>query len=261
MADEEVVASRIDGEIATVEIRREAALNALNADVLEGLSRTFHELRSQSGVRVVLLRGSGQKAFVAGADIKLMMSAPRNELLRFVALGQRVMREIEECPFAVIAVIQGHTLGGGLELALACDILVASSAARFGQPEVKLGLIPGFGGSQRLCQRVGIGTAKRLVLTGEPISAEDAFRVGLVDYCVAPDELEKAALDTARQIADRGPVAIAAGKRAVERFYLPAKLAGLQLEAEAFVSLFETADAREGLAAFIEKRPAKFTGR
>lgn len=259
MGKEESVVLTVTDRIGTIEIRRESALNALNVDVLEGLSEAVAAASNHpEKVRAILLRGAGEKAFVAGADIKHMMNASRSELFRFVELGHRVMREIECSPTPVIAVIQGHSLGGGLELALACDLIIASSAAKFGQPEVKLGLIPGFGGTQRLCQRVGIGGAKRLILTGEPITADEAFRLGIVDYLVPPSELDTTAREVAHQIASRGAASISTAKQAIEQFYLQAKLAGLRFEAEAFAARFTTDEAREGLAAFVEKRPAKF---
>lgn len=259
MAAESVAVTSAE-QIGTIEIRRESALNALNVEVLEGISEGLLTLCAEPGkTRVILLRGAGEKAFVAGADIKHMQNASRSELFRFIELGQRVMREIETAPVTVIAVVQGHTLGGGLELALACDLIVAGAAAKFGQPEVKLGLIPGFGGSQRLCQRAGIGAAKRLIFTGETIAADEALRLGIIDYLVPQELLDATAKEVALQIASRGPEAVSTAKRAIEQFYLPAKLAGLRFEAEAFAGRFTTAEAREGLAAFVEKRPAKFS--
>lgn len=254
--------------VGEILIRREASLNALDADVLQRILDHLYTLSQNSRgpeayqrCRVVIIRGEGEKAFAAGADIKLMAQASRRELFNFISLGQHVMREIELLPLPVIAVLNGFAIGGGLELALACDFIVATDRAKLGQAEVNLGLIPGFGGTQRLIHRVGIGAAKRLTFTGEIISAEDAFRMGLCDWFVKSTELEGTLSQICSTLATRGPLAISAAKRSIERTVEQAKLSGLSKEIEEFISLFETKDTHEGLQAFIEKRKANFLGR
>ena len=254
---------------AVLEIQREGSLNALNQEVIESLQQAFSSLRREhccgegafAEVGVVVLRGQGSKAFVAGADIKLMKDSGQKERAEFIAHGQRLMREIERCPLPVIALVQGFALGGGCELALACDLIVAGEKAFFGQPEVNLGLLPGFGGTQRLAARVGIGASKRLVLTGEAIDAKEAFRLGLVDYLIADEDLEKQCDDLCKLLLSKSPLALAAAKRSIHQFYTQQSVAGLGLEAETFLELIESKDASEGLSAFIEKRDPKFTGR
>ena len=249
-------------------MQREASRNALSGEVLSALSEAVQTLQpltqgptAYSECRAVVLRGAGEKAFVAGADIREMQRATREDLARFIWLGQRVMREIELLPLPVIAAVHGFAIGGGLELALAADLIVASTAAKLGQAEVNLGLIPGFGGTQRLAARTGAGTAKRLVLTGETIAAEEGFRLGVVDYLVPVEHFEAEVSRVLKLLTEKSPLAIAAGKRAVERFFSQDKLAGLTVEVEEFLHLFESGDAREGLSAFLEKRPAQFPGR
>ncbi len=267
MSTDDAVSISYKDLVATIEIRREAQLNALSSEVLGGLSAAIAELEKQcrgpqayERVRVVLLRGAGEKAFVAGADIKQMKSASPAELREFTALGQRVMRELESLPLPVIAVVHGFALGGGLELALAADIIVASTKAKLGQPEVKLGLIPGFGGTQRLIARTGIGRAKKLIYTGDDVTAEEAYALGIVDILSAPEELEAAVSKLTYAITARSPLAVAAAKRAIEEHTAPAKIPGLRREAEEFLALFQTKDAAEGLDAFVSKRKPNFTG-
>lgn len=262
------VTLEIADRIATITVQREASRNALSAEVLAALSEAVRSLQpltegssAYSECRAVVLRGAGEKAFVAGADIREMQQASRAELAGFIALGQRVMREIESLPLPVVAAVHGFAIGGGLELALAADLIVASTAAKLGQAEVNLGLIPGFGGTQRLAARVGSGAAKRLVLTGETISADEAFRIGVVDYLAPPERFQEEVARVLKTLTEKSPLAIAAGKRAVEHFFAQQKLAGLTAEVEEFLRLFESGDAREGLSAFLEKRTAQFPGR
>lgn len=264
----ELVDLRIGGGIATIEIRREKNLNALNAEVLSGLSAACDELRRRTSgagayddCRLAVVRGAGEKAFVAGADIKEMRACSPEQLLAFTQLGQRVMRELEALPLPVIAVIPGFAIGGGLELALACDLILAGERARLGQAEVKLGLIPGFGGTQRLVDRVGIGRAKRLIFTGTEIPADEAFRIGLVDYLVANEQLESKLDEVCKTLLARSPLALAAAKRCIERHVQPLKLPGLETELREFVSSFASADAAEGLDAFVSKRQPVFRGK
>lgn len=260
------VAVAYSDSIAWIKITRPEALNALNVDVLTGLLRVFSELSAEcasqrySKCRAAVICSEGDKAFVAGADIKLMQLADASQIAEFAELGQSVMRAIEACPLAVIAMVQGFAIGGGLELALACDLICASEQAKLGQAEVNLGLIPGFGGTQRLVERCGSGVAKRLVFTAENISAEEALRLGIVDYVVPHGQLLEKTKAIAALIASKSPVAVASAKRAIQSFHAEQKRLGLQAEVNEFVSGFATGDAREGLAAFVEKRKAVFPG-
>ncbi len=264
----EAVSLEIRDHLAWVTINREEQRNALDFDVLQGLCDAFLRLQqfcegeqAYKEVRCVVLGGAGDKAFVAGADIKVMQQSDRVRLHRFIRLGQRLMREIERTPLPVIAVVQGFALGGGLELALACDFIIAGTSAKLGQPEVNLGLIPGFGGTQRLCARAGVATAKRLVMTGQMVTAEEAKALGVIDWCVPPEELANKTAEVVRLLLTKAPLALAAAKRAIENFYMQTKLAGLEQEVEEFLGIFSTQDAGVGISAFLEKGTPEFTGR
>lgn len=263
----ELVDTDIQGGVFEITIRREAQLNALNSGVLSELRDAIHDARALCRgpnafhqARVLVIRGAGEKAFVAGADIQEMKAASRQDLLRFITLGQTVMREIEALPLPSIAVVQGYALGGGLELALACDLIVAGERGLFGQPEVSLGLIPGFGGTQRLIHRIGIGSTRRLVLTGENIGAQEALRLGLVDWVVPQGELDTKVSDLVKLFKSRGPRAIESGKRAIARGVQALLAAGLQSEVDEFLGVAASTDAEEGLSAFLEKRKPIFPG-
>lgn len=252
---------------AELHIHRESTLNALNEEVLSALSSELQKLqvsfetnRSDACPRVLIVRSDGEKAFVAGADIKLMQAASPIEFQRYVVLGQRVMRQIELLPIPVICRAQGFALGGGMELALACDFIVASDSAKFGQPEVNLGLIPGFGGSQRLAARIGRARTKRLVFTGETLGAPEALAMGVVDYVVPAAELDQKIDDLVAVFAAKPAPALAAAKRAVDAYFDPQLRSGLLSEMEEFLAVSSTSDAREGLSAFVEKRKPKFGG-
>ena len=259
-----------NGAVAELTINRPEALNALNGEVLLGISQHLKYIRTSpelfKTIRALVIRGSGERAFVAGADIKLMHNAAidpakRAELSSFIELGQQVMRQIEDLPLPVLAEIQGFAIGGGLELALACDLIVASDKAQLGQAEVNLGLIPGFGGTQRLRRRIGSGGAKRLILTGESVSAAEAYRLGLVDWLVSAAELSTTTAKICRSITEKSPIAIGAAKRLVDADWMQSRNQLLQAEIDGFLQTFETADAREGIAAFVEKRKSVFPGR
>ncbi len=267
----DLVRTEKNGLITELTISRPEALNALNAEVLQGLERHLGALATAgnlySETRLILIRGAGEKAFAAGADIKLMNETAvdptpekRARLSEFIELGQRVMRMIEDLPLPVIAVVHGFAIGGGLELALACDMIVASTEARLGQAEVNLGLIPGFGGSQRLIRRVGVGGAKRLILTGEPVSGSEALRIGLVDWAVPPAELPAAVEKICKSIVEKSPLAIASAKRLIDHSYLQTRDKRLRAEVEGFLDNFGSADAKEGIDAFISKRKPQFPG-
>ena len=238
-------------------------LNALNVATLEQLESAFAALDGPAGraVRCVILTGAGEKAFVAGADIAAMEHLSVEEARRFSELGRRLAARIEGLAAPVIAAVNGFALGGGLELALACDFIIAATNARLGQPEVNVGVLPGFGGTQRLARRVGIGRARQLIYTGEPITAEEARSWGLCNEVTGPSELLPRARALAERIAGRSPLAVTAAKRAIRAGEdLPLERA-LMLEQDAFASLFASEDQKEGMRAFLEKRPPAWHGR
>ena len=219
------------------------------------------ELAGDESTRVVVLTGAGEKAFAAGADIKYMSGLGVGEAKEWGALGHGVTRLLETMPKPTIAALNGFALGGGCELALACDIRYAASSAKVGQPEINLGIIPGWGGTQRLARVAGVGFAKELILTGRTVDADEALRRGLVEAVFGPDELMEKTLERARQIASKSPLALAAAKEAVNRAFQGEHAENLGREAEVFGELFGSEDAKEGLAAFVEKREPTFRGR
>mgnify|MGYP005812756335 CR=1 FL=1 len=247
----------VDEHVATLTIDREQSLNALDAEVLADL-RTALDTVSDD-VRCLVVTGAGQKAFVAGADIAAMVTMSRGEARAFSELGNGVFRALEKLPIPSIAAIGGYALGGGCELALACDIRVASTRAVFGQPEVGLGITAGFGGTQRLARTVGVGIAKELLYSARRIDADRALQIGLVNAVVAPEELLATATALAREIASQAPGAVRATKRALT-VGLPYDIdSAIAVEAECFASCFESADQREAMAAFVgHRKPAPF---
>ena len=246
--------------VAVVTINRPKALNALNKDVLEELATAFSELESNEDVACVILTGSGSKAFVAGADIAEMQALDAVSAEHFAKLGHALLNTIEKFPKPVIAAVNGFALGGGCELAMACDIRIAAENARFGQPEVNLGVIPGFGGTLRLARLVGKGRAKELIFTGDMIDAQEAYRIGLANKVATAEELLTKARSMATKIASKGPVAVRFAKESVDNgLEMDLDRAG-RFEAGLFGLCFATADQKEGMQAFLEKRPAKFTG-
>ena len=259
MAYETLLLSR-EGAVATVTLNRPDKLNALNEKLMTELRDALGELDHDRGVLVVILTGAGDKAFAAGADIAAMAGMTAAQARGFAELGHVVGARMEQARFPVVGAVNGFALGGGCELALACDFLYASDKARLGQPEVNLGVIPGFGGTQRLARRIGLGRARELCYTGDMIGAEEALRLGLVNAVVPHAELMKRVVDVATKIASKGPLAIAQCKRVMLRGADVPLATANELEAQAFAALFGTADQREGMKAFLEKRPAKFEG-
>jgi enoyl-CoA hydratase len=248
-----VVVDRRDA-VAVVTIDRQEALNALNVETLTELRDRLRELADDESARVVVVTGAGERAFVAGADIKYMGGLGADEAKDWGALGHEAARLLEEMPKPTIAAINGFALGGGCELALGCDLRYASSNARLGQPEIDLGIVPGWGGTQRLARVCGLGVAKELVLTGRQVKAEEALRIGLVN-AIADPVLDHA-LEVAGKLAAKSPVALRVAKR-----LLNLSPGALEREAEEFGDLFASTDAKEGLAAFAEKRAPNFVGR
>lgn len=249
-----------NGAIAVLTINRPKALNALNSDTLTELSTALDELGRDSSVKVVILTGSGEKSFVAGADISQMKGLNPLEGRRFGQLGQATFRKLEQIPQPVIAAINGFALGGGCELALACDLRLASETAKFGQPEVTLGLTAGFGGTQRLPRLVGTGVASELLFTGDIIDAQEAYRIGLVNHVYPLETLMEEALTLANRIAGRAPAAVQLSKSAIQRGMNVDLDSALAYEAEVFALTFSTHDQKEGCAAFLERRKPVFEG-
>jgi enoyl-CoA hydratase len=252
---------RVDREdaVAVVTVDRQDALNALDVATLTELRDRLAELAEDDGVRVVILTGAGEKAFVAGADIKYMSGLGVDEAKAWGALGHEAGRLLETMPKPTIAAVNGFALGGGCELALACDIRYASGSAKLGQPEVNLGIIPGWGGTQRLARVCGLGVAKELIFTGRVVDAEEALRIGLVNAVHDP-VLEKAR-ETAALLASKSNVAIRIMKDLSNRALGGDHAANLRAEGEMFGEIFSSEDAKEGMTAFVEKREPVFKGR
>jgi enoyl-CoA hydratase len=247
----------VQDAIALVTIDRQEAMNALDVASIAALRDRLAELAADVAVRCVIVTGAGERSFIGGADIKYMAQVSREEGREFAELGQEAGRLLETMPKPTIAAINGYALGGGCEIALACDIRYASSQAKLGQPEVNYGLVPGWGATQRLARASTIGFAKELVLTGRLVDAEEAYRRGLVDGIHDP-VLEKA-YETARLVTTKGPRALAAAKVLLNRALQGDHAANLQAEADALADVLPGAEAREGLGAFIDKRPASFS--
>jgi enoyl-CoA hydratase len=248
-----------DGAVAVVTINRPDALNALNVETLTELRDRLSELAADVDTRVVVLTGAGEKAFVAGADIKYMSGLDPDQAKRWGALGHEAGNLLETMPKPTIAAINGFALGGGCELALACDIRYASSRAKLGQPEINLGIVPGWGGTQRLARICGIGVAKELIYTGRTVDAAEALRIGLVN-AIADPVLVKA-LETAHELAGKSRLALSLAKELCNLTFGVDHAGSLASEADRFGDLFSSEDAKEGLTAFVEKRPPNFVGR
>lgn len=247
----------VDGFVATITINRPEQLNALNSDLLRELDAVLGGI-DQNAVRCVIVTGAGEKSFVAGADIAQMSTLTKQEAKAFGVLGNRVFRKLETLPMPTIAAVNGFALGGGCELALSCDIRIACEKASFAQPEVGLGITPGFGGTQRLSRLVGSSMAKQLIFSAQRIKAPEALRIGLVSAVYPAEELMGEVKKLADAIAANAPIAVRASKKAIdEGLETPLEQAVLELEPEYFASCFETSDQKNAMLAFVEKRPAE----
>ncbi len=255
---ENILVEKREGDrIAIVTINR-PPMNPLNTKTLQELYEAFSELADDPDVRCIVLTGAGEKAFVAGADIKEMVNFGPIEAMEFVEGGHRLMNLIESMDTPVICAVNGYALGGGTEIALACDFIYASKNARFGQPEINLGILPGFGGTQRLPKKIGPNAAKEWILTGDMYDADEAHKLGLVNKVVDGDVLE-AAVETAKKIAYKGWPTVKWGKRLVNMSFDAPSSVGLMAEQEIFAYLCATEDQKEGMKAFLEKRKPNFT--
>jgi enoyl-CoA hydratase len=250
-----------DDAVAIVTVDRSDALNALDVETLTELRDRLEDLATDAGTRAVVLTGAGDRAFIAGADIKYMSGLDVNQAKAWGALGHETAGLLETMPQPTIAAINGFALGGGCELALACDLRYASANAKLGQPEIKLGIIPGWGGTQRLARATTLGFAKELILTGRSVDATEALQRGLVNAVYEPQELMTKSLETARELAKLSPIALASAKAAANRALQGDHAGNLTSEADHFGALFSSEDAKEGLSAFVEKREAHLSGR
>ena len=250
-----------DGGVATVTVNRPDALNAVDLEHAEALHARLEELAADETVRVVVLTGAGEKSFIAGADIKYMQALGVLEARRWGELGHACGNLLETMRKPTIAAINGYALGGGLELALACDLRVAAATAKVGQPEIDIGVLPGWGGSIRLARTTTLGFAKELIFTGRTIEAAEAFEHGLVNAVYEPAELMEKTHELAERLAAKSPVALAWAKEATNLALQGPHRTNLEAEARLFALAFASEDQKEGMAAFIEKREPKFTGR
>ncbi len=254
---EKLVTLAVKERVATIIINH-PPVNALSNQVMQDLDEAVAEVETNEEVWVVVIAGAGEKAFVAGADIRQFPGLDASSGEKLAAYGQKVFRRIERLNKPVIAAIDGFALGGGCELALACDIRLATGKSKLGQPEVNLGIIPGYGGTQRLARLVGLGKAKELIFTGDMIDAREAHRIGLVEVVVEEGSVLDAAYKLAEKIIAKGPLAVAASKKAIDQGWDLSIDEGLALEAKLFGEMCETEDQKEGAKAFLEKRTAKF---
>jgi enoyl-CoA hydratase len=249
-----------EGAVALLTLNRPQSLNALNTSLLEELQHAIQQVRDDSAVRVIIITGAGTRAFAAGADVKELTALPPMAMQAYSQRGQKIFDAVEQLGKPVIAAINGFALGGGCELAMACTLRIAAESATFGQPEVNLGLMPGFAGTQRLTRLVGKGRALDLLLTGRQIDAAEALRIGLVERVVPADGLMTEARTLAAQLASKPPLAVRSILEAVQRGSATTFEAGQALEASLFGLVASTADVREGTAAFLDKRTPHFKG-
>ena len=250
----------VEQGIATITFNRPKALNALNTALLEEFSQALDVIAANDDIRVLILTGAGDKAFVAGADISELATYHPLTAKNFSQNGHAVFARLQALPIAVIAAVNGFALGGGTEIAVACDFIYASENAKFGQPEINLGVIPGFGGTQRLPRLIGANRAKELIFTGKMISAAEAEKIGLVNKVVPADQLIAEVMQTASEIASKGKVSLRAAKQAINHGLNTDLATGIHIEVEGFGMCYASADAKEGTAAFLEKRKANFKG-
>jgi len=255
------IALRLDGQVAIVALDRPKELNIFDEASLRELDRLLDAIAADEDVDVVLLRSSHPKLFTAGANIDEMLGKDVMGAKRFAELGHRVARKLETLPQPVIAAVNGFVMGGGVEFICACDIRIASEDAVFAQPEIDIGIIPGWGGTQRLARLVGLGKAKELIYTGSRIGAAEALRIGLVNRVVPVDRLAEESLALARDIAGKSHETLVAAKRAINMTSETNLATGLQYEVQTWATLFETMDQKEGMRAFKEKRPPRFSDR
>lgn len=261
MSFECITLEQAEPGIYLLTLNRPKALNALNSAMLNEISMATAQVKADPSARALLLTGAGEKAFAAGADIAEMQNISPAQAKQLSENALQIFRGLEELPLPVMALVNGYCLGGGCELALSCDWILASEAAVFGQPEVNLGIIPGFGGTQRLPRRVGRALATEMIVTGRTLKADEALRIGLANHVYPADLLREEALKSARLIASKGPVAVALAKEAVRRGQDRALHDACALESELFGKSFATEDCAEGMRAFLEKRPARFQGK
>ncbi|MFH1122939.1 MAG: enoyl-CoA hydratase-related protein [Pseudomonadota bacterium] len=249
-----------EGNVAIIKFNRPNALNAVNPDVFRDLGDALDRVEEDNAMRVLVLTGEGGKAFVAGADIKYMVDLSPLEARRWAQTGHDILFRLESLPIPLIACVNGFALGAGTEIAMACDFIYASEKAKFGQPEVNLGLLPGFGGTQRLSRLVGKGLAKELCMTGAIISAQEAKEIGLVNKVFPPDKLWEETMKTANLLASKGRVSLRAMKQCIDRGFETDLRTGCHMEVDAFGLNVSSPDAKEGMSAFLEKRQAEFKG-
>jgi enoyl-CoA hydratase len=251
---------KADG-IGVLSFNRPKALNALNSETLKELETALGDIQADEEVKVLIVTGAGEKSFVAGADIAEMKDMTAVQGLEFARLGQKAIGTLQDISKPVIAAVNGFALGGGSEVALACDFIIASEKAKFGLPEVGLGLFPGFGGTQRLARLIGKAKAKEMIFTAKIIGGQEAFEMGIVNKVVAPEQLLDEAKAIAKAIASKGQVAVKLAKAVINSGFDMDIKNGCELEANTFGVLFNTEDQKEGCSAFVEKRPASFTGK
>jgi len=256
----ETIIFEVDGNVAIIKFNRPKALNAINSDVLVELSDALGKIEGDRSLKVLILTGEGEKAFVAGADIGYMVNFTPLQGRNFSRTGQELLFRLEKLPIPVIACVNGFALGGGTEIAMASDFIYASENARFGQPEINLGIIPGFGGTQRLSRVVGKAMAKEMCMTGMIISAQEAKEIGLVNRVFPPDRLWEETMKTARALSSKGKVSLKAVKDCIEHGFDVDLRDGCYMESDAFGMCLSSEDAGEGMKAFLEKRGAKFKG-
>ncbi len=259
MAFENII-FEIDGNVAVIKFNRPKALNAINPDVLKEMGEALDQIQADTNVKVLVLTGEGEKAFVAGADIGHMSSFSPLQGRHFSLEGQALLFRLESLPIPVIACVNGFALGGGTELAMACDFIYASENAKFGQPEINLGIIPGFGGTQRLPRLVGKAMAKELCMTGDMINAQEAKEIGLANRVFPADALWEETMKTARKLAGKGKVSLRAVKNCIDRGFDVDLHSGSYMEADAFGICMASPDGKEGMTAFLEKRKPEFKG-